>query len=333
MASMGVRRLDARPAKGPKAGGTPPKAGATPSKAGATPSKAGATPSKAGATPSKAGVAPAATKALEAELAAARAELAAARALAAATQADQARLQDQLSLELAGRQAALDAARAEIQRLQRALARADGDPAGDPPSALDRLAAADVRGPTEADALLRAVADGRLSTDLLRQLAVPDPAALDAFLEDRLLLLGGCDACPTDSGRVVLRVPHARCQACRGGDLRASQRRFLDACLVNGLTRVVLVGGRAKDHRLLRGLVEDRRLVLTLVPGQQGRAAERVAEDLAAARAVALWQGPALDPAVAEPYRAYPGPLVTVEADGPGPLLDALARALPRALD
>ncbi|MCK6505812.1 hypothetical protein L6R53_20890 [Myxococcota bacterium] len=359
MASMGVRKLGPAP-KGPQ--GKAPAAPARP--AGPTPagaaSPAGKPTGKPAGKPAGKPVGKPAGKALspvqqelaraqrqqeaeqarQAELSLLRDERDAARGEAQdlrdqlAQAGDLARQAQELRVALADRQAALEAARSEHRRLQQALALATGQPGHEPLAPLaDRLAAADIRGPTETDALLRALADARLGADLVRHLAVPDPAGLAAWLDDRVVLLGGCADCPQAPGRVVLSVPPARCELCRGGDLRASQRRFLDGCLVNGLTRVVLVGGRAKELRLLQPLVEDRRLVVTLVPGHQLRDEERVAQDLAQARVVALWEGPGLDPAVAARYRTFEGPVVAVQAEGIGPLLDALARAFAAVLD
>lgn len=370
MSSMGVRKLGPQPA-GPKAAGAraaaPKAAGSKPAgsqdksqdrsspvpgrsaDAGTPPARPAAPATgKAKARPltpvqeelARAARQQEAEQARRAELAGLRAELAAARDRHLALEdqlaqaADHARRVQELTVALADRQAALDAGEAEQRRLRQALALATGQEAAEPMAPLvDRLSAFGVRGPTETDGLLRALADARLGADLARLLAVPDPATLTTWLEDRIVLLGGCAACPPAPGRVVLSVPPSRCEVCRGGELRVSQRRFLDACLVNGLTRVVLVGGRAKELRLLQPLVEDRRLQITLVPGHQLRDEERVAQDLAQARVVALWEGPPLDPQVAARYRSFGGAVVTVQADGVGPLLDALGRAFSAVLD
>jgi len=267
--------------------------------------------------------------ALREELAQLRDELTALRAGAAQAQAQaQAERLDELQAALEDRERGLQALRAEADRLEQALARSGADPGLAAVGAVPALAARGVKGPTELDALLRSLGEARQGADLLRCLAVSEPRSLAAFLEDRVLLLGGCGACPDPAGRVAVAVPHARCDLCQGGDLRAQQRRFVDACLVNARMRILVVGGSARDQRLLRDLVTDRRLRLSGVPGTLARAREEVDQDLAQAQVVVLWAGPHLDPAVAALYSRPGTPVVTVEAVGPGPFLDGLARVL-----
>lgn len=340
MSSMGVRRMDddgarARGRKAPTA--KPRKKRATTSLPAETPSIAGVAPPRPAAPPARTPASPQLVSsaavvpkpdARAAELAALRDELVALTATAAEAAA-LVKERDRLTAALADRDQALERAHTQLRALTRSLARAGGDPGGDPLPAAAILQARGVLGPTELDSMLRAFADARMGADLLRQLAVPDPQALTALLDDRLVLLGGCERCPPAPGRVVLTVPRARCEVCRGQDLGAAQRHFFDACLVNGLTRIVLVGGQPKDHRLLRTLLHDRRLQLILVPGGLGRGAEQIAEDLADTQVVVLWEGHAVETGVVAAYQAFDGPVLTVQADAVGPLLEAMGRLLP----
>ncbi|NOY28081.1 MAG: hypothetical protein GXP62_19625 [Oligoflexia bacterium] len=242
------------------------------------------------------------------------------------------RERDQLRAALADRDQALAVQVSRVRGLDLALARAGGDPLGDQPSASAVLQARGVLGATEQDAALRGFADARLGAQLLGRLSVSDPVSLTAFLDDRLVLQGGCEHCPVVPGRVSLTVPPSRCEVCRGQDLSTSIRRFVDACLVNGLTRLILVGGRPLDHILLRILIVDRRLALTLVPGGLGRGSEQIAADIGQVQAVICWMDRLADPSLADAYGVFDVPLVRVRADAVGPLLDAVSRVLPAAL-
>lgn len=182
-----------------------------------------------------------------------------------------------------------------------------------------------LRGPTEMDALLRAVADARLSSELLRLLGALDPALLERFLSSRLVLLGDCSSCPQPQGQAVVRVPASRCSICQGLDLKAVRRRLVDACLVGGFTRLALVGGRGQELRFVRDLLGDARIELMLVPAGT-LLGEATIADLRRASVVVEILGAGLPPDLQELELGCPR--VQVESTAPGPLVEAIAAAL-----
>ncbi len=254
-----------------------------------------------------------------------------------------------LSTKVQALRADLDAARAQaadavqaLETSQAALAKADAGresaeaalqrataPGGDGAvSVAALLRERGVLGETEVEQMLRGMVDQHLTGELLSLLSTVRPDQLSALLARRLLLLGGCAACPQLSGRVALSVPKARCEICGGVELAEARRRFYDACLINGLTSVVLVGGAPGEQRVLQELLSDRRVALTLVHGGLRKSAEDVAHDLERVRAVVIWQGPALLPQAAAPYETFTGPVVRVEAPDLAHMLVAAAAAL-----
>jgi hypothetical protein len=168
----------------------------------------------------------------------------------------------------------------------------------------------------EAARLFRAVAEARRTGELVRLLEPVDAERLAGFLDERVVLLEGCDACPSAGGRAVVSVPKERCEVCAGSDIQRAARTFLDACLVNGATRVVIVGGSPKYHRQLRELVQHHRIKLTLVSGVGRRTAKQAKADQEHNDLVLLWGGTLLDHSVSELYGAGPARVLTVPHRG-----------------
>lgn len=125
-----------------------------------------------------------------------------------------------------------------------------------------------LRGDDELAVALRGLLDAHRIADLAR-VAVARPADVEELLRDRLVLLAEDE--PVPAGLVVVRVAAERSEG-RGSPVnRAAFLRFSSACLVNGVKRVVVIGGSLAQHRLLREGV-DARIELTLLPRGQRRA-------------------------------------------------------------
>lgn len=195
----------------------------------------------------------------------------------------------------------------------------------------DALAGRGLIAGTEADLLLRAVADAHLGSKLLALLTADDREALEDFLTEDVALSGGCPSCPRPSGRAVVEVPRARCDVCGGSDIRRTVRDFEQAALLCGVTRVVIVGGSAQYRRTLRELVPKDRITLTLVPGDKRRHQSDARADLRNNDLVVIWGATELDHSVSENYTRLPherGRLWAVNHRGIARMLAALAEHL-----
>lgn len=240
-----------------------------------------------------------------------------------------------LELELREVRERLSAREAELQEtdqhrrtLQRALAEAQGAPPPPPVRARAIFESRGLMGASEIDVVLRGLGEQREGGALLDLLEVSDPAALEALLEDRVALLCGDPLCAVAPGRAVLRVAPARCDVCGGSDVRRAVRRFQDAALLNGLSRVVIVGGSPQYHRQLRALVNEPRLRLNLVPGDRRRNLQQARADEAGADLVILWGATLLDHSTSELYGRGEGRVLRVPHRGIARMLLQVADAL-----
>jgi hypothetical protein len=109
-----------------------------------------------------------------------------------------------------------------------------------------------------------------------------------ARLQQQVLRL--CDDCPRVSGVMMIKVEARDCDACGGADLYKAVRQFLDACLVNGRLRVLVVGRDNSAHALLRSVVHDSRVKLTQFPVSGGaKKGARVSVDATGQDVVVMW--------------------------------------------
>ena len=128
----------------------------------------------------------------------------------------------------------------------------------------------------------------------------------------------------TDKAYAVTGSPG--CDTCGGSDIRREARRFVDACLNHGTTRVTIVGGSPKYHRQLRELVQHRVLKLRLVPGDARRSLRQARDDLRGSDLVIIWGATVLDHATSAPYTQQRelGRLHTVQQRGITSMLGAV---------
>jgi hypothetical protein len=225
---------------------------------------------------------------LEQQLSAARSSLAAeqdARVRVTAQLREAESVRDQAVGQSESLQHQLEQLQLQLGHLKRRL-RGDEAPAPQLESVLELRG---VKGPDEAAFLIRGLLETRQLRGLLEQLQAEDPESLRAWLEDRVALV--CEAhrelAPT--GRAPLLVPPRRCEACGGTDIKRAIRLFIDAALINGMTRLTIVGGAAKHHRMLRELVEHRALRLQLAPNLASRTPSQIRSDLENSDAVIVW--------------------------------------------
>lgn len=174
---------------------------------------------------------------------------------------------EQARRELADRAAALDAREA------------GGIPLG------DLLARRGLVGADEHGRALSALARARLLDALTARLRVIDPGPVVGVLTDRLVLASG----PVDEleGVAVVQVPPERAEVPGGADLQRARADLAGEFLLNGLTRVRLIGGGPVALRLLRSGV-DERVVLELVPAAS-RDENGARDDITDRDAVVLW--------------------------------------------
>ena len=226
-----------------------------------------------------------------------------------------------LEEELALKEAALEETRVHRASLQRALGSLQAEEVPASRSLGEALRQRGLLGEDEAARLLRGLLDQRRIGPLLQALEVTDPEAFDAYLEERLVLLGGCEACPEAGGRVVIEVPKARCEICEGGDIRRIARGFVDQLLLQGIRSVVIVGGSPRYHRQLRELVQHRQITLHLIPGNVRRTLLQAKADEDRAQLVILWGATLLDHSVSDLYGRGPARLLRIAHRGIGRML------------
>ncbi|MEC9390150.1 MAG: hypothetical protein VX944_08755 [Myxococcota bacterium] len=200
---------------------------------------------------------------------------------------------------------------AEAERLQAAL----DEPT---PSVADRLNAWGYT--TREDRRIIALTDGWLER-VLTETNGPDEPALQRAMAEQFVRV--CSRCIAPDGLTSLPTDPAGCSCCGGYDLNAETRRFLDAVLINGRLRVLVIGRDAEHQRLIRDQVVDSRLVLTQIPGTSRREPKQAQLDVQHADAVIIWDPASVSDELLAVYRAGPR---TGEVP-PGPLGAFLAAA------
>lgn len=183
---------------------------------------------------------------------------------------------------------------AETERLQAAL---------DTPkvSVAERLAAWGYA--SHEDRQIIALTDGWLER-VLTEINGPTEADLERAMADHFVRV--CSRCATPEGQTGLPAAPEFCRCCGGYDLTRETRRFLDAVLINGRLRVLVIGREAGHQRLIRDQVVDSRLVLTQIPGTSRRDAAQANVDVQHSDAVIVWDPASVAEDVLAVYRTAP---------------------------
>lgn len=217
----------------------------------------------------------------------------------------------------------VEAQQLNLDRLRRRLSGAEEDTS---PRLLDVLEKRGVEGIDEASFLIRGLLASRQLDGLISVLQAEDPQSLLSWLDDRVALLCESHSDMLPPGRAGLTVPARRCEVCGGSELKRSIRDFVDGLLVNGMTRVSIIGGSPRGHRLLRQLVQHRGLKLQLQPYLARRSAGQIRSDLDHSDVVLLWMGAGTPQS--EQYVGGPARVIHVEERSIARLLSEAARHL-----
>ena len=156
---------------------------------------------------------------------------------------------------------------------------------------------------TPEDRLVIASQDGWLER-FLGTVVPSDLASLEADLRRQFLRV--CSDCKAPAGKTALLSARAECTVCGGFDLSRETRKFLDAVLINGRLRVVIVGRDTENQREIRDHVVDSRLVLTQIPGSSRREVSQARTDVEHSDAVIIWDPSSVAPELLEVYRTAP---------------------------
>ena len=193
-------------------------------------------------------------------------------------------LQDSLQAE------ALRAERDELQGVAARLVAAAGvgDARVSNEGLLALLQERGLRGLDEAGFALRALLAAHLLDSSLPLLLALDGGRVRRVLAERLCLCCQSENCGIPLGVETVRVPAERCELCGGNELPRIHHSFSDACLLSGITRVMLVGGRRWHHAWIEAS-SDRRLQLRLRSGSLAALAATLEGDLAWAQLVVVW--------------------------------------------
>lgn len=136
-----------------------------------------------------------------------------------------------------------------------------------------------------------------------------------------------CSSCDVPDQKVAIEVAPDRCVICGGFDLAREARRFVDAALINGRLRIVIVGRGAEQHRWVRQRVGDKRLILTLVPSSVRRNAASAQTDVDHADAVIIWGADSIEATELAVYRTAPR-VGEVQVGSMGAFLSAAAAVI-----
>jgi len=158
---------------------------------------------------------------------------------------------------------ALSTERDELQASSAILATAGPLPgvADGATSLLALLQERGLRGIDEAGFALRALLSAHLLDNSLPLLVSVDSGRMRRVLGERLCLCCGREACGEPRSVEHVRVPEQRCELCGGQALPRVHHLFSDACLLSGITRVLVYGGR-KWHQAWLDAGKDPRVQL-----------------------------------------------------------------------
>ena len=132
--------------------------------------------------------------------------------------------------------------------------------------------------------------------------SLEDDVGLRTELEQNMVRV--CADCEGPAGMKSIQVDAGRCVVCGGFDLAAAARMFMDAALVHGRLRIVVVGRTTDHHRMIRRFLNpDKRIVLTQLPGDIRRDTGAAQTDVDHADAVIIWDESSLPEELLAVYR------------------------------
>lgn len=179
-------------------------------------------------------------------------------------------------------------------------------------------------GMDEAERALRVLADRRRLVEILPYLTVSEPERVRRFLADVLLLVDGP---PPEAlaGEATVTVAAERAEVPSPAAFRRQTEQISEQLMLNGLRRVVIVGGPVRMHRLLARSF-DPRVELRFRPASRVVAGDAQA-DVDRTDAIVLWDVQ-VDPDADAVYASSKALVARVQ----GERLDALFRHWLRAL-
>jgi len=228
----------------------------------------------------------------------------------------------------------LRAERDELQASSAALATTGPLPgvADGATSLLALLQERGLRGIDEAGFALRALLSAHLLDSSLPLLLSVDSGRVRRVIGERLCLCCGREACGEPRSVEQVRVPEQRCELCGGQALPRVHHLFSDACLLSGITRVLVYGGR-KWHQAWLDAGKDPRVQLRTRASGLLASGSALDHDLDWAQFVVVWDDggvhPELLPAI---QQRRSNALATLEAGSMGELM-ARAAAFIEGLD
>lgn len=144
-------------------------------------------------------------------------------------------------------------------------------------------------------------------------------------LTDRTVQI--CLDCDAPDDRRVIPAEPEDCVVCGGVDVGAAARHVVDAALINGRLRVLMVGRDTTHHRQIRAHLTDKRMVLTQIPGTVRRDRASARMDVEHSDAIIVWDPSSVDASLLEIYRGAER-MGEVEAGPLGVFLEEAARVI-----
>ncbi len=191
--------------------------------------------------------------------------------------------------------------RSKVKRLRAQLKDLEAAAEAVPPSIAETLAGWGYESAEDRQTVM--LADGWMER-ILGEPVLSDAEELRGELAAQFVRV--CERCSVPDGRSALLGPPAHCELCGGYDTEREARRFLDAALINGRLRIVVVGRETAHHRMIRERVGDKRLVLTQIPGTTVREVSQAQVDVDHADAVIVWDPGSVSDELLEVYRQAP---------------------------
>lgn len=136
-----------------------------------------------------------------------------------------------------------------------------------------------------------------------------------------------CSGCEPPADLRVIPVEAEDCIVCGGVDVVAAARHVVDAALINGRLRVLMVGRDTAHHRQIRTHLTDKRMVLTQLPGSVRRDRASARMDVEHSDAIVIWDPSSVDNSLLDIYRRAER-VGEVEAGPLGVFLEEAARII-----